>query len=464
LSTIRRRHQERGSVLLITSAVILVLLGFLALSIDVGYVLSGRVQLQNGLDSAALAAAAGMRVAIEPGGSTNHQDSQIITPLAKKFAGFHQVRRYAPVATDDLNQYPDGLKPDPDEFISLDDSDIEIDHSATPPRVKITHRLTPDAPVRSRRAIPTIFANIFGFEVNGTRIGLESIGVGAGAIGSLLPADGGTGMFSGCWRPLMIPDTFFDSSNNVWFFGDPAHPVPDASLGDYYRSRFAGGSRSTFPFVDGAAGGLVTSIRDTKNRNDLKLNGGNNLIGQPVLIKAGDYRVVNFAASYPGTVPSFSTPSFQIFNGGYCGNVRVGDEVTVAIPSSPTVINDSLYHSVIIQLIRLKENDQTLDFLDLTKLLNYSYVTSALFPVLNSNPRIIPVLLCDPFYFQQNKFTATQYKITNIGALFLFDVTATGDITGYFVRELVSGGLPLQPQNSAVPDSNSLPAAVRLIR
>ncbi len=127
LATIRRQRQERGSVLIITSAMILVLLGILALSIDMGYVLTGRTQLQNAVDAAARAAASGLHAAIEPVGYSQ-QDNQIIKPLAIKYASLNSVRRYPSVKTQDLNTYPEGLKEDPNNSIKLNDGDIDIKH------------------------------------------------------------------------------------------------------------------------------------------------------------------------------------------------------------------------------------------------------------------------------------------------------------------------------------------------
>ncbi len=443
-------------MLIITSAMILVLLGILALSIDMGYVLTGRTQLQNGVDAAARAAAAGLHAAIESGAGYSQQDNAIIKPLAIKYAGLNSVRRYPSVKTEDTEHYPEGLKEDPNNAIKLDGGDIEIKHDLQPPRVIIRHRLDQDpntAPAgetpagydtrRQRGRIPTIFAGIFG---------VDAIGVGAGAIGTVIPVEGGAGLISGGWRPLLLPDTYFDAAGQVWAYGERvSHPLPDQA-GDYYRSRFAGSTHSGLYFVDGS-GSEVTSIRDAKFSNELRSHGGNNLLAQPITIKRGDWRVVDFRTSYPTTVMPNVTPGLQIAN-GYGGYVRVGNDVTVYTTGAAE------YDSV---KSKLQEylSDYAADNFDGTALSTYGYVTSSQYQTANTHPQIIPVLLCDPLDLARDPGNKKQYQVTNFGAFFLTSVNANGDLTGYFVREVLVGGLTLQ---SDVTDSKLLPVTVQVLR
>lgn len=439
-------------MLVITAAMMLVLLGILALSMDMGYVLTGRTQLQNGIDAAARAAASGLHVAIEPGVGYSHQDSFIIRPLAKKYAGLNSVRRYPSVKTDDTNHYPEGLKDDPNNAILLDDGDIAIKHEMQPPRVIIKHRLDQDPPAgggdpasyntqRQRGKIPTIFAGIFG---------VEAVGIGAAAIGTVVPVEGGTGLISGGWRPILLPDTYFDAAGQVWAYGERvSHPLPD-QVGDYYRSRFAGGTYSSFPFVDGS-GADVTSIRDAKFSSELRSNGGKNLLAQPITIKGTDWRLVDFNTSYPGTVATYITSLLQI-DSGYSGYVRVGDSVTVYASNASAISKLQGYLS-----------NYSGDGFDQTTLSTYGYVVSGIsnrFKTANTHPQIIPVLLCDPLDLAKHP-SQTQYQVTNVGAFFLTAVNLNGDLTGYFVREIVVGGLTLQ---SEVTDHKLLPVAVRVLQ
>ena len=51
--------------MMLTVLVLIAMLGMLALSIDVGYVLNARTQLQSAMDASALAGAVNLRVTIE---------------------------------------------------------------------------------------------------------------------------------------------------------------------------------------------------------------------------------------------------------------------------------------------------------------------------------------------------------------------------------------------------------------
>jgi hypothetical protein len=39
--------------------------------------------------------------------------------------------------------------------------------------------------------------------------------------------------------------------------------------------------------------------------------------------------------------------------------------------------------------------------------------------------------------------------VTNFGLFFLKDINALGDLTGYFVREIIAGGTQIEPRNMA---------------
>ena len=440
--TIRRR-EERGSVLLITSVTVLVLIGMVALSIDLGYVLSGRGQLKNGIDSAALAGAAGLRSAIEAPGVHTEKVEENIKPLAIQLAAENEVRRFAPVETPDRVTYPDGLKPNPANKIQLSRNDIQHIANTEPPQVVVTHSL--------KDGMGTIFADIFGF---------SSIGLSAAATASLVPVEGGAGMISGCWRPLLLPDTYFDQFNDVWVIGNGAEgqrPSPAfPTTGDYYRSRFAGSAYSGSPYVEAVTGStpreLITSLRDAKDTSFLKVNNGKNLIGQRVAFAPGSYRVIDFANSaekVPGGLES--DPNYLIRN-GFCRTFKVGDLVTVY----PFAEGSPLYQTFYTTLSDFASNN------DILRSCSYC-VKSSNYSAPNTHPRIIPVLLCSPFEMvDQTRKTQTQYRVTNFGAFFL-ESAVGGVLKGYFVREIVVGGVPLAAGNN-VADSSLLPASVRLVK
>ena len=56
--------RQRGTILALTAVMITTMLGMISLSIDLGYAFSARNQLQNGVDSAALAGASALRTGL----------------------------------------------------------------------------------------------------------------------------------------------------------------------------------------------------------------------------------------------------------------------------------------------------------------------------------------------------------------------------------------------------------------
>lgn len=76
----RSKPQRRGVILLLTAVLMVILLGMLAFSVDLGYVLVAKTQLQTAADSAALAAAATM-------GSLTANSNQ----NAKTYAGMNHI-------------------------------------------------------------------------------------------------------------------------------------------------------------------------------------------------------------------------------------------------------------------------------------------------------------------------------------------------------------------------------------
>jgi Flp pilus assembly protein TadG len=74
----RKFHSRRASIAVLSSLLMVLMIGLLAMSIDVGYVLAVRTQLQNAADSAALAACG-----VLGGEADNTVD------VAKEFAGYH---------------------------------------------------------------------------------------------------------------------------------------------------------------------------------------------------------------------------------------------------------------------------------------------------------------------------------------------------------------------------------------
>lgn len=458
----QQRASERGTVLLMATVTILVIVGMLALAVDVGYLMGGRGQLQNIVDASALAGAQGLHIAIEPAGSKVEQD-QIIRKLAKDMALFNPMRGATGIS---------GL--------ALSDDDITIDYPnnypVQPARVTVKHRL----------ALPTIFGNIFG---------ISSMNISAVAMASTTVVDGGTGIVSGCWRPILIPDTFYNAQSEVWGICDPTFINSDGSkpcrstgppnqdptiaqqVGDRYVSRFASvnatsGRNQSTNFAQAwpptaSTLGEPTSIRDAKDQGELKyVNGvqtGRNLIGQRMRLRYSttdpqrcDWRIINFAAS--NITGDFPTDPIQQISNGCCTKIQVGKLVQVY--DDPTGKHLGVYQNFIQQL-QTYRNSLSLTDLPTVASQQYHYAqTLKEYPTPNANPRVIPVLLCSPIQFS---FSATpQFFITNIGAFYLESVSAEY-IVGYFVREVVTAGTPLQPENE-VENSSLLPVSVHLTR
>ena len=80
LRSVHRR--ERGTIILLAAVTIVVIVGMLALAVDLGYLMSGKGQLQNALDATALAAVQGPHAAIEPPG-IHIQQSTLVRSIAR---------------------------------------------------------------------------------------------------------------------------------------------------------------------------------------------------------------------------------------------------------------------------------------------------------------------------------------------------------------------------------------------
>ncbi len=469
-----KRSTERGTVVLLATATLLILVGMLALAVDLGYLMSGRGQLQNTVDASALAAAQGLRTTIEAGGARTHQE--IVTRnLAKDFASFNLIKRI-----------------DGNQGLVLTDSDIGIEY---PPDYPI-HQAR--VVIKKRTALPTIFGNVFG---------LSSFNVSAVAVASTFPVDGGTGTISGCWRPIMIPDTFYDENKNVWSVSDPcfqarpnqyvARPTfgvtppncnPTYNIadnhtratnpGDYYVSPYyseASGTNRGSDFFARQVGYNrsyskpltieSTGVRDSNSINELRYSpnggsggGGRNLIGLRMRLGPNDYRIIDFAASAGFENVSPSDPIEQL-NRGVCTQVRIGQLLQLKSYTDPA--NEAIYERFHQQL-RKNFFDAVNYGKDPTNNSDqYRYAQTQRFLTPNSSPRVIPVLMCNPTYFDTN--SVGQFVVTNFGAFFLDFVNDDGSMSGYFVREVITGGTPIEASNNVIVQSQ-LPVSVNLVR
>lgn len=427
-----KRRRQKGTILALTAVMITVLLGMLALSIDLGYAFSVRNQLQNGVDAAALAGASALRATIEQDFSMTQQE-QLAKGLAVSYAGYNQVRRYADPES--------GSGATNNNRLVIDPGQVAVDVNHDFPQVKIDTNLS----------MPLLFAGLFG---------LTSVTIQAVSKATLLPVDGGTGGIGACWRPILLPDSYFDSGDAVHYPGDPLRGVDSLPNrpGDYYRSRFAAGNRNILPYVDSylSSGSWVTGLRDTTQQVEV---GSKTLMGKYVLFKKEYYRIADFTSLPRVTFSALGTG--DIANFGYCGEIRVGDLVTVYPVGDATT-----YDQVRVGLSSLKY--RTNDTIDLNQMLQYRYIKSATYPSPNSHATIIPVLLFDPFELVRNP-AATQLRVTNIGLFYLQDVGSDGLLTGFFVREIMSGGTQISEINLEADSQNRfrrnwLPTSAQLMQ
>jgi hypothetical protein len=428
----RRRmlRRQRGSIMVLTSVLIMGMVGMLALAIDLGFLFSAKNQFQNGIDAAAVAGGTGLRVTMELDPAAPEQ-AAVAKSLAVQYAGYNQVRRFA-------DPDPNSGQPNANDIV-LTAGEVTIDPGVDIPQVRINTAIQ----------TPLLFAGIFGF---------NSMNITTTATASLLPVDGGTGSVGsgtsiggGCWRPLFLPDTFYDSSDTPIIVGPTTGPprLPN-QLGDYYRSRFATGARNAFPFIDSYAGGgsSVTGLRDTGAQSEI---GVRTIMGQYVTFDHNYYFIANLSGLPRSTYDVLSPGDLARF--GYCGKIRVGDDIPVY-----SISDVAVYDQVRIGLTALKSQTLDSDSVDANIETNYRYVTSSSYPGPNTHAAIIPVMFYNPIIWKDpgTITSVTTLKVTNFGLFFLKQVNSNGDISGFFVREIVGGGTPIDATNMSA-DIGSAP-------
>ena len=448
-----RNRRQRGVVMMLTALMITVMIGFLSLSIDLGFAFSSRNQFQNGIDAAALAAATALRLTIESTES-GPQQLAVAQQQAIDYAKLNQVRRYADPGKNDNT--PNA-------------NDIVI----TGGNVKVTGKeLTnfdfPQVRVDSNIPVPTLFAGMFG---------LNGFTVSAAATATVVPVDGGTGTIGtgkpgggGCWNPIMLPDTYFDSSDNVHWVGDPARGSDEwpVLFGDYYRSRFASGARNAPPYVDAYNGGVgtyVTGVRDTVVLDDINTNKA--IMGRYIDLKPTHYRIAKLSTLPAVSAFGLSTGGYSVSDFaryGYCGQIKVGMEMEIYDSNDLTI-----YDQARLGLQALKSNTLDNDFLDLQLLNNYRYVKTSSYPAPNTHAMVVPVMLFSPVEMVRNNYVVTKLRVTNIGMIFLQEVRDDGSLAGFFVREIFAGGTPVEAANMQVDSVPTfkrswLPMSVQLVK
>lgn len=447
-----RKRRQRGVIMMLTALMITVMIGFLSLSIDLGFAFSSRNQFQNGLDAAALAGAAALRLTIESteGGS---QQLAVAQQQAISYAKLNQVRRYADPGKGDNS-------PNANDIV------IGNGNVAVTPKNQSNFDF-PQVKVDANIPVPTLFAGMFG---------LNGFTVSAASTATVVAVDGGTGTAGvgkpgggGCWSPVMLPDTFFDASDNVHWVGDPNRGSDEwpTLFGDYYRSRFAAGARNTQPYVDAYSGGVgtyVTGVRDTAILDDINLNKA--IMGRYIELKPAHYRIARLSTLPPLSAFGLSVSGYSVGDfarNGYCGQIRVGMDVPIYDRNDLTT-----YDQAKLGLQALKSNTLDNDFLDLQALNNYRYVKTSSYPGPNTHAMVVPVMMFNPIELARNP-DLTTLKVTNIGLIFLQEVRDDGTLYGFFVREIFAGGTPVDPGNLQTDNAPTfkrswLPMSVQLMK
>jgi len=441
--------QQRGTIMTLTAVAMVGLLGMMALAIDLGYLFSAQTQIQNGVNAAALAAGAGLRVTIEPDPKAPEQ-----TKLAETFAGTYgglNELRLLKISKPEQDPPDKDPKDDAQTLTANMEVKVEVDPTTDIPSVR----------VKTKVRTPTLFAGAFG---------LQSIRIGSEATASLLPVEGGTGTIAsgsgsgGCWRPLFFPDTFYDSSNTATIVGDSGfgYRRPTESS-DYYRSRFAGGARASNPFfVDPPGGGpFVTGLRDTHLESDV---GSKTIMGQIVYFRPQYFRIANFSGLRRDQSNHSMSSLGDVIRSGYCGQIRVGDNLPIYQSN-----DQSAYDLVKRELTQMRQDFG--DFIEPDPERFFHYVQSSGYPAPNTHTLILPVLLYNPMIWrvEADAEAATELVVTNFGLFFLKEVTLQGELRGYFVREIIAGGAPIAPVNMSVENASPefrrryLPMSVQLI-
>jgi hypothetical protein len=267
-------RKEKGTMLVLVSAGVLVLLGASALSVDVGYVYVVRNQMQNCADAAVLAGAAGLYD--QPG---NYTASGKAVMLARDYAN--------------RNRY-DG------KACTLQTSEITFPE----PNVILVDFMRPSR---------TFFGQAFG---------VRQVNIRVRAAASVTPADGGTGD----WRPWAPPDQFGhggecvspDTSDHDFYDAVNPHVWRGVTATDNYMSPYdpAVEGMDLSDFTAGCPSGSPTGYMSPRDEN-----------GRRISIKVDQtYSPGNF---FPVALGTSGASNYRAnIREGWPGTIKIGDILT----------------------------------------------------------------------------------------------------------------------------------------
>lgn len=150
-----RRKRRKGTVLVLSAVLIVVLFAMLAFAVDLGYLLVTRAQMQRSADAAAMAAAWELVDASAPAGTTNWTQAGVnARTIAAQYAALNPVLRRSPLLADEDVKV--GYLADPSD----PNCQIQYDDTNRPNAVQVRVRRT----AAQNGVVPFFFARALGID------------------------------------------------------------------------------------------------------------------------------------------------------------------------------------------------------------------------------------------------------------------------------------------------------------
>jgi len=285
----RKQYSEHGYTILVIAASIVVLLGFSALSIDVGMLYSARASAQRAADAAALAGAFVFVTRGDLDETTTPKQSDVIKENAIKTAAQNKMLGAA---------------------VSIGTADVNVDTA--------NHRVT----VNVNQSQPTIFSRV---------LGENTANIHATAIAEAVVTANATG----CLKPIFIPNT-------ALFVGSGSTTQCDACL-----------TSPKQVLIDNVGGTLVvtdwakTQIRTGNNQFLLKPQNPQNSL------RPGDFMLIDIPGHNPGDLnddisncldqTSACAQVYSILTGDHVGPTKNAIKTLIGCPTPDVYVAPGQY-------------------------------------------------------------------------------------------------------------------------
>jgi len=281
----RRQGKEDGYTLFIIASLLVVFLGFTALSVDVGVLYSARASAQRAADGAALAGAFVFVTRGDLDETTTPKQSDVIKENAIKTAATNKMLGAA---------------------VTITTGDVTVDTA--------NHRVT----VQVNQNQPTLFARI---------LGENSTNIHATAVAEAFTAANATG----CLKPFFIPNTALFNGNGSTTQCDACTLTPKQILVD---------------IVGGVP--QVTDWAKTQIRNSTVANGLNQFLLKPQdphsALRPGDFMLIDIPGHNPGDLSddiatcldetSTCAQTYGILTGDHVGPTKTAIKNLIGCPSN----------------------------------------------------------------------------------------------------------------------------------